>query len=70
MTRSLHEYRLWREEAGEIKTITLKKPLSTLRALLKFLESIDRVKQGLHDKLLAPSVRDEEAVSDSMYESH
>jgi len=67
--RSLHEYRLWRKEDGDLKTITLKGQLSTLRVFLKFLESIDGAEQGLHDKLLVPSVEDEEAVSNSMLEA-
>jgi site-specific recombinase XerD len=67
--RSLHEYRLWRKEDGDLKTITLKGQLSTLRVFVKFLESIDGVEQGLHDKMLIPSVEDEEAVSNSILEA-
>lgn len=67
--RSLHEYRLWRKEDGDLKPITLKGQLSTLRVFLKFLESIDGVEQGLHEKLLIPSIEDEEAVSNTMLDS-
>jgi len=67
--RSLHEYRLWRKEDGDLKTITLKGQLSTLRVFVKFLASIDGVEQGLHDKMLIPSVEDEEAVSNSILEA-
>ena len=67
--RSLHEYRLWRKEDGDLKTITLKGQLSTLRVFVKFLEAIDGVEQGLHDKMLIPSVEDEEAVSNSILEA-
>lgn len=67
--RSLHEYRLWRKEDGDLKTITLKGQLSSLRVFVKFLESIDGVEQGLHDKMLIPSVEDEEAVSNSILQA-
>lgn len=67
--RSLHEYRLWRKEDGDLKTITLKGQLSTLRVFIKFCETIDGVEQGLHDKILIPSVDDEEAVSNSMLDA-
>jgi site-specific recombinase XerD len=67
--RTLHKYRLWRKEDGDLKTITLKGQLSTLRVFVKFLEAIDGVEQGLHDKILIPSVEDEEAVSNSMLDS-
>ncbi|WP_306055468.1 tyrosine-type recombinase/integrase [Natronococcus wangiae] len=67
--RSLHEYRLWRKEDGDLKKITLKGQLSTLRVFVKFLESINGVEQGLHDKILVPTVEDEEAVSNSMLDS-
>jgi len=67
--RLLHEYRLWRKEDGDLKTITLKGQLSTLRVFIKFCESIDGVEPDLHDKILIPSVEDEEAVSSSMLEA-
>lgn len=67
--RTLHEYRLWRKEDGDLKTITLKGQLSTLRVFLKFLESINGVDQGLHDKLLVPTIEAEEAVSNSILDA-
>jgi len=66
--RDLHRYRMWRKEDGDLKTITLKGQLSTIRVFIKFCESIDGVEKGLHDQMLIPSVNDEEAVSDSMLE--
>jgi site-specific recombinase XerD len=41
--RSLHEYRLWRTEDGDLNTVTLRTQLSTVRVFVKFLESIDGV---------------------------
>lgn len=67
--RSLHEFRLWRKKDGDLKTVTLKGQLSTLRVFIKFCESIDGVEKGLHDQILIPSVDDEQAVSDSILEA-
>jgi len=67
--RSLHEYRLWRKEDGELKTIILKRQLSNFRVFVKFLESIDGVDQGLHDEMLIFSGKDEDAVSNSILEA-
>lgn len=67
--RSLHEYRLWRKKDGNLKTITLKGQLSTIRVFIRFCESIDGVEGGLHEQMLIPSVDDEEAVSDSILEA-
>jgi site-specific recombinase XerD len=67
--RSLHEFRLWRKQDGDLKTVTLKGQLSTLRVFIKFCESIDGVEKGLHDQILIPSVDDEQAVSDSILEA-
>ncbi|QLG50681.1 hypothetical protein [Natrinema halophilum] len=36
---------------------------------IKFLGSIDGVEQGLHDKMLIPSVEDEKAVRSSILEA-
>jgi len=67
--RSLQEYRLWRKKDGNLKTITLKGQLSTLRVFVKFCELIDSMGQGLHDQMLVPTVDDEEAVSDTILEA-
>lgn len=67
--RTLHEYRLWRKEDGDLKTITHRGQLSILRVFLKFLESINGVDQGLHDKLLVPTIEAEEAVSNSILDA-
>ena len=67
--RSLHEYRLWRKKDGNLKTITLKGQLSTLRVFVKFCEFIDGMEQGLLDQILIASVGEEEPVSDSILES-
>jgi integrase len=67
--RHLHEYKTWRRNNTDIKTVTLKGQLSTLRVFIKFLESIEGVEERLHEKILIPDVDDEEAVSNTLLES-
>jgi site-specific recombinase XerD len=66
--RSLHEYRLHRKERDDLCKVTLRTQLSTIRAFVKFLESIDAVEQGLHDKMLIPSMDAGEGTRDRMLE--
>lgn len=66
--RSLHEYRLWRKEDGDLNTVSLRTQLSTVRVFVRFLESIDGVEQGLHEKMLVPTVKQGEGTRDRMLE--
>jgi site-specific recombinase XerD len=66
--RSLHEYRLWRKEDGDLNTVSLRTQLSTVRVFVKFLESIDGAEQGLHEKILVPTVEQGEGTRDRMLE--
>jgi site-specific recombinase XerD len=54
--RSLYEYRLWRKEDGDLNTVSLRTQLCTLRAFMRFCESIDAVEPDLHDEILLPSL--------------
>jgi hypothetical protein len=54
--RALHRYRLWRREDGGLNNVTLVTQLSTLRVFIKWCERIDGVPEGLHDKILLPSL--------------
>jgi site-specific recombinase XerD len=67
--RDLHKYRLHRKEKDDLNTVTLRTQLSTIRVFVKFLESIDGVKQGLHDKMLIPSPDRGEDTRDRMLEA-
>lgn len=60
--RDLYEYRLWREDIGDINTVTLKSNLSTLRVFVKFLERIDGVAEGLHRRISLPDMGNNEDV--------
>ena len=67
--RSLHEYRLWRKEDGDLNTVSLRTQLSTVRVFVRFLESIDGVEQGLHEKMLVPTVEQGEGARNRMLEA-
>lgn len=61
--RDLHEFRVWRSENGDLKPVSLRGNLSTLRVFLEFCESIDAVREDLRSKVLLPSVPEEEMTS-------
>ncbi|GAB3676724.1 tyrosine-type recombinase/integrase [Halopiger thermotolerans] len=67
--RDLYAYRVWRREGNysdeELKTITLRGDLATLRAFLRFCGEIDAVKEGLYDQVPLPRLDGQEEVSNS-----
>lgn len=67
--RGLHEYRLYRKEKDDLNTVTLRTQLSSIRVFVKFLESIDGVEQGTHDKMLIPTTDTGEGTRDQMLEA-
>lgn len=63
--RLLHEFRLWRRNYdGEIKPVTEKTQMDTLRVFIRFLETIDAVKPDLSEKVLSPDLDANENVRD------
>jgi site-specific recombinase XerD len=66
--RLLFEYRQWRKEDGDLNSVTLQTQLSTVKVFLKFCESIEAVEEGLHDKVMLPSVDKGEDARDGMLE--
>lgn len=60
--RKLHEYRLWRKEDGDLKPISLRGQLETLRVFIRFCETIDAAPEGLYEKIRLPplSTQDEQ----------
>jgi len=50
--RSLQQFRLWRRDDGDLNTVSLRTQLSTLRAFIRFCETIDGVEKDLHDKIV------------------
>ena len=67
--RDIHRYRLHREEEADLNKITLRTQLSTIRVFIQFLESIDGVEQGLHEKMLIPSTNSDEESREEMLDS-
>ena len=67
--RRLYEFRLWRKEDGDLNTTSVRTQLSTLRAFLKFLQTIDAVPENLHEDVTLPALKDGEGVRDVMLEA-
>ncbi|MFC7249287.1 tyrosine-type recombinase/integrase [Halomicroarcula sp. GCM10025324] len=66
--RDLHEFRLWREEDGDLNKVSLETQMCTLRVFLKYCGSIEAVTPNLYDKLLIPQLSREEGQQDTMLE--
>ncbi|CDK39623.1 site-specific integrase [Halorubrum sp. AJ67] len=60
--RRLHEYRLWRKDDGGLNRVSVRTQMSTLRALMIFLEQIDAVQVGLNDSVDIPTLDADEGV--------
>lgn len=58
--RKLHKFRLWRQEDGDLKKLSLRTQLKSLRVFIRWCESIDAVPEGLHEKVLLPTTSKEE----------
>jgi site-specific recombinase XerD len=67
--RRLYEYRIWRKEDGNLNPTSIRTQLSTLRAFIKFCESIEAVDDNLHEDIALPALKDGEGVRDVMLES-
>ncbi|MFC7057979.1 tyrosine-type recombinase/integrase [Halovenus salina] len=66
--RDLHAYRVYRREEDDLKIVSLQGQLSTLRVFLKFCTSIDAVPDGLHEKILLPTVSGDKQASKTLLE--
>ncbi len=67
--RSLQQFRLWRRDDGDLNTVSLRTQLSTLRAFIRFCETIDGVEKDLHDKIVLPTLDDGEDARDDTLEA-
>ncbi|MFW5924205.1 MAG: tyrosine-type recombinase/integrase [archaeon] len=67
--RDLQQFRLWRQETGEINTMTLNNVMSSLRVFLKWAGSIEAVESNLYDKVMVPRVDPEDEHADDMLEA-
>lgn len=66
--RLLYQFRLWRRDDGNLKTLSLRNQLSCLRAFIRFCENVDAVEKDLHLKIDLPTVEDGEASKDTLME--
>jgi site-specific recombinase XerD len=54
--RDLQRYKMWRRKDGGLNNVILVTQLSTLRVFIRWCENINAVEEGLHDKILLPSL--------------
>jgi site-specific recombinase XerD len=66
----LHNYRVYRREEDDLKSVTLQGQLSTLRQFLRVCASVDAVDEELADKILLPNVSKSEESNDEMLEAN
>ncbi|MFC7155168.1 tyrosine-type recombinase/integrase [Halomarina halobia] len=64
--RDLHRFRVWRSE--DIKPVTLRGELQTLRVFLDFCAAIDAVEQGMRERVHLPAVPAEDEARDEHLE--
>lgn len=57
--RDLHRFRIKRQNEDDLATATMRGQLATLRMFVRFCASIDAVKSTLEEKILLPSVSEE-----------
>ncbi|ACV46293.1 MULTISPECIES: tyrosine-type recombinase/integrase [Halomicrobium] len=69
--RDLYAYRVWRREGGysdegkELKTVTLRGDMGTLRAFLRFCGDIEAVPEALYEQVPLPKINPGQDVSES-----
>ncbi|RQG91792.1 tyrosine-type recombinase/integrase [Natrarchaeobius chitinivorans] len=67
--RTLHEYRLWRRNDGDLAKTSLKCQMDTLRVFIRFLGTVDGVHPNLHEKVRSPDLHPGEDVREVMLDS-
>lgn len=58
--RTIHRYKVWRRDDGEINTVTLKMQIDTVRVFIKWLETIEGCPPDLHAKVKSSSLSADE----------
>lgn len=62
--RMMMEYKQWRAE--DVKPITLHYQMGTVRVFIRFCEQIDGVEQGVSEKILLPSINEDDETRDTL----
>jgi site-specific recombinase XerD len=64
--RKLQEFRTWRRDDGDLKPVTLEGNLDALRVFIRWCESFNAVPEGLHEKIIMPTLSKEDEQSESI----
>ena len=64
--RDVQTYRLWRKETSDLKPLTMRMQMSSLRVFLKWAASVEAVTENLYDKIMVPRVRPEQRQRNEM----
>lgn len=67
--RDLQAFRLWRQEDGDLKTISLNQQMSAIRVFIKWCGSIEAVPADLYEKVMVPRVSPQEERRDETLEA-
>ena len=67
--RDIQKFRLWRKENGDLKKITMRMHMSTLRVFIKWAASVEAVPESLYDKIMIPRVRPEDRQRDEILDA-
>ncbi|NHN65344.1 hypothetical protein G9463_18850 [Haloarcula sp. JP-Z28] len=65
--RALADFRTWRAE--QVKLITLKHNLWTIKKYIRFCEQVDAVQEGTSEKVVIPETSDADEVNDSFIQA-
>jgi site-specific recombinase XerD len=66
--RALVDFRTWRGE--QVKLITLKHNLWTIKKFIRFCEQVDAVQEGTSEKVIIPETTDADEVNDSFIQTN
>lgn len=67
--RDLQDYRYWRQQDGDLKLVSVKTQMSTIRVFIKWAVSYDAVPEGLIAKVPVPDVSQDGEVNDDKIEA-
>ena len=67
--RDMQQYRLWRKKTSDLRQMSVKNHMSTMRVFLKWCASVEAVPSDLYDKILIPRVPMGERQRDEILEA-
>jgi len=66
--RTLHQFKTWRRDEGDLNTVSVRTQLSTLRVFVKWCEGINAVTPGLHELVQVPTLSGNDGVDERVLE--